>query len=597
MKNFKEIFKKKSTRSAAGFFVLGLVFGWLFSGGSGSSDNGHAADIISAEADSAIWTCSMHPHIQQKEAGACPICGMDLIPLDSGTPDGAPAEIRMSPTAMQLANVQSSVIKRRVPVKMVRMNGKVQPDERRVSSQTTHISGRIEKLLVNYTGEYIKKGQVLAQVYSPELVTAQEELFQAYRTRDKQAAFYRAAREKLKNWKLTDKRIDDILRRGKPQDVFPIMADMTGVVLAKKVQLGDHIQSGSSLFEIADLSKVWVLFDIYESDIPWVNKKDEVEFSVHALPGETFKGRISFIDPVINPKTRVSRARFELNNPGQRLKPEMFVKGVVKSVLKNSDEALIVPKTAVMWTGERSVVYVKNTSADETVFFLREVTLGLAVGDGFVIKDGLKEGEEIATHGTFSIDAAAQLAAKPSMMNPVKSGVAPAGNQGAASEIDPENQSRQASKFKINEKARSALVGLIDTYLALKDALVGDDLRAATDNAALLQQVSGKLEMSLFENTARAAIKEHKSTSAASIKAIAAASDIADARTHFIGLSKQFTALARSFAPMQETYFIQHCPMADNNKGADWLSREKNINNPYFGKSMLRCGSTIETIK
>jgi len=364
------------------------------------------------------WTCSMHPQIRQPEPGQCPIGGMDLVLTDPDDSGDNLLGLRMSPTAMQLANVRTSIIALRKPMKEVRLIGKVQADERSIFSQTSHISGRIEKLLVNYTGGYISKGQIIAFVYSPELVTAQEELFVAQKMSATQPELFKAARDKLKNWKLTDKQIDGILQSGSPAEEFPILSDMNGVVMTKRVNLGDHINQGSSLFEVANLSNIWILFDVYESDIAWVKKGDEVEFSIQSLPGEKFKGKISFIDPVINPKTRVAKARIALKNPGHQLKPEMFASGILKSPLKKSELSIIVPKSAIMWTGRRSVVYIKRESNTGINFILREVTLGPALGDSYMITDGLEEGDEIATNGTFSIDAAAQLAGKPSMMNP-----------------------------------------------------------------------------------------------------------------------------------------------------------------------------------
>ena len=392
----------------------GLGLGWILFGTNANSDHDHETAI---ENSNLLWTCSMHPHIRLKQAGQCPVCGMDLIPLAGEESEENPMAIKMSPTAMQLANVQTSIITKQQAIKEVRLNGKVKADERYVFSQTSHITGRIEKLLVNYTGEYIRKGQVLAHIYSPELVSAQEELFEAYKVRESQSNLYKATRSKLKNWKLTEEQIDGIIKSGSIREDFPILSDLTGVVLTKRVNLGDHIKEGSSLFEVANLSKVWVLFDVYETDMVWVKLGDQIEFSIQSIPGEKFEGKINFIDPVINPKTRVVNARVLMNNPDLRLKPEMFVQGILKSQLEDKDESIVIPKSAVMWTGERSVVYIKPEHAGNS-FMMKEVLLGPSLGKSYIILDGLEEGDEIATNGTFSIDAAAQLAGKPSMMNP-----------------------------------------------------------------------------------------------------------------------------------------------------------------------------------
>jgi membrane fusion protein, copper/silver efflux system len=211
------------------------------------------------------WTCSMHPQIRQNEPGDCPICGMDLIPLEDETDsDIDPMAISMSPTAMQLASISTALVGSADPVKSVRLNGKVQSDERLVFSQSSHIPGRIEKLLVNFTGEFVSKGQVIASVYSPDLVTAQEELFEAEKIKDSQPQLFNAAKEKLKNWKLTESQIEQILQSGQTEEEFNIQADVSGYVTNRKVNVGDYISRGQSIYEIADLSRVWVLFDVYE---------------------------------------------------------------------------------------------------------------------------------------------------------------------------------------------------------------------------------------------------------------------------------------------------------------------------------------------
>ena len=282
----------------------------------------------------------MHPSVRQSEPGLCPICGMDLIPLDNDDDGGDPMEVKMSETAMKLANIQTTIVGTGNSTKELRLNGKVQADERRKSSQAAHIPGRIEQLLVNFTGEYVQKGQTIAFIYSPELVTAQQELFEASRIKDEQPELYNAAREKLKNWKLTNQQIDNILNTGKPTERFPIHADVSGVVLERRVSVGDYVMRGAPIYDVADLSTVWVLFDVYESDIPWIKKSSDISFTLQSIPGETYHKKISFIDPIINPATRVTTARVEMNNPGQMLKPEMFASGIVKSNLQRGNEVL-----------------------------------------------------------------------------------------------------------------------------------------------------------------------------------------------------------------------------------------------------------------
>lgn len=586
---------KNTIYIASGTLVLGLLLGWFFFGG---TPENQTSEHKHEQSENTIWTCSMHPQIRQPEPGQCPICGMDLIPLNSESSDEEnPMEIKMSPTAMQLANVQTSVITKQKPVKEVRINGKVKADERRVFSQSSHIPGRIEKLLVSFTGESVSKGQVLAYVYSPELVTAQEELFEANKIKESQPQLYQAARGKLLNWKLTENQIDNILQAGQIQEQFPVLADVSGVVLNKRVNLGDYIKKGQSIFEVADLSKVWVLFDVYESDMSWVKNSDEVRFTVQSLPGETFKGRITFIDPVINPKTRVATARIELENKGSKLKPDMFAVGIVKSPIQQMKEELIVPKSAVMWTGERSVVYIKQSNASGISFMMQEVVLGPALGDSYIVKEGLEEGVEIATHGTFSIDAAAQLAGKPSMMNPEGGPVSMGHNHGGSSTNTSADHSDHSKTVAISKKAKQTLIPLFDEYLLLKDALVADDLKKAKAIAGTFLDKLGKVNMSVFKGEAHNVWMEHNSQAEKALKVIIGAENIGQVRKGFKDLSDQFVMMAKSFGPFDQELYIQHCPMANSNQGADWISNKKEIQNPYFGQDMLTCGEIKQKIK
>ena len=371
----KKIFKNKFVQFGL-ILLTGLIIGWMLSSTEKTSSIVEMKDSTEVKSKQEIWTCSMHPQIRMNEPGQCPICGMDLIPLNAGS-DNNSMGITMSASAMQLADIQTMKVGISKPVKEIRMTGKVQADERMIYSQASHFPGRIEQLAINFTGEEVQKGQTLAWVYSPELITAQEELFLAVSMKTEQPILFDAAKLKLKNWKLSDEQIEKIIAVGKTQEQFPILSDVTGVVLKKKVNKGDYIMKGMTVFEVADLSKVWVLFDVYESDMSWIKIGDKVSFTVQSLPGETFKGTLAFIDPLINPQTRVAKARIEFVNTNLKLKPEMFALGSFTSTIKNESRGIVILKSAVMWTGERSVVYVKNTNPDGVNFEMREVTLGL----------------------------------------------------------------------------------------------------------------------------------------------------------------------------------------------------------------------------
>ena len=411
----KKIFSNKYVRNGL-LVIAGLFLGWMFFHSSGGIKEDHKQTAKVAKKE--IWTCAMHPQIRLDHPGKCPICAMELILLNqNGGVKIDSNAVYFSKEAMELANVTTSIVSRQRPVKEVRLYGKVQADERLLQNQVAHVSGRIEKLMVNFTGEPVRKGQLLAMIYSPDLITAQQELLEAAKSKQSQPEIYEASKEKLMQWMLTDRQISQIERSGKVKMNFEVYSNTSGIVTAKRVATGDHVSEGSSLFEVANLSSVWVLFDADESDLPFLIVGNTIAFTIQAMPGIKYSANILFIDPVIDPVNRVAKVRVEINNAGGKLKPEMFANGTVKANLTEYRDKLVIPRSAVLWTGKRSVVYVKQPKSTEVNFKMREIELGPMLGNSYVVESGLTDGEEIVTDGTFSVDAAAQLAGKPSMMN------------------------------------------------------------------------------------------------------------------------------------------------------------------------------------
>ena len=395
--------------------IAGIFLGWiLFHSSPAKEKQDHETEAAKSE----IWTCAMHPQIRMHEPGKCPICGMTLIPLIQGGATIDTDAIHMTKEAAQLANVMTTIVSKQNPVKEVRLYGKIQADERLLQSQVSYLPGRIEKLNVNFTGEFVRKGQILAVIYSPDLITAQQELLETAATKASQPELYEASKEKLRQWKLTDNQISSIETSGKVKTNFEVFANTTGIVSARRINTGDYISPGTVLFEVADLSHVWIMFDAYESDLPYLSQGQKVTFTIQALPGVDYSGNITFIDPVVDPVTRVAKVRIEVGNQSGKLKPEMFATGIVNANLNELKDKMVIPRSAVLWTGKRSVVYVKQTKSDEPVFKIREIELGTMLGNSYVVMSGLKEGEEVVTQGAFSVDASAQLEGKPSMMNP-----------------------------------------------------------------------------------------------------------------------------------------------------------------------------------
>jgi Cu(I)/Ag(I) efflux system membrane fusion protein len=343
---------------------------------------------------------------------------MDLIPLRAAVaidPAADPGSLVLSKEAVALAHIRASRVERVRPRKEIRLYGTIQADERLVRSQVAHTGGRIEELYVRFTGETIQRGQKIATLYSPALLNAQQELIEAVRTGS--PALVQAARQKLRGLKLTDAQAAAIEASGQPSPLVDIAADTDGIVTERRVAQGDYVNPGSILFELTDLSSVWALFDAYEADLPYLRVGDTLTYVVQALPGARYTGRIAFIDPALDKTTRTAKVRVETANPGGLLKPEMYAQAVAHVAIGGSEGSLVVPKTAVLWTGKRSVVYVGQPYAPTPVFTLRNVELGASLGDAYVILSGIDEGEEVVTSGAFALDASAQLEGKRSMMN------------------------------------------------------------------------------------------------------------------------------------------------------------------------------------
>lgn len=413
----KKIFQNKHIRSIL-FGLGGLIIGMFIFGGVDNHSHPSGDHELVEEAPG-VWTCSMHPQIKMDKPGKCPICAMDLIPMrtGSGGSDEAvdPASIQLSAEAVALANIQTMKVAKGVQQKEIRLYGKIMPDERVLQSQTAHVGGRIEKLNIDFTGQFVKKGETIASLYSPDLQNAQQEMLIAIQTG--QQSLIEATKKKLRNWKMTDAQIQEIQQQGKVSASILLKANTSGIVIARNVSEGDYVSSGDVLFEVANLGQVWAVFDAFEADLPYLKVGDQLNFTLQALPGKDLTGKISFIDPVLNGSTRTARIRVDVKNPNMELKPEMYATAVVESKIKSDANDLVIPQSAILWTGKRSVVYVKQPGTTTPTYKMREVVLGEKLQQAYVIKEGVAAGEEIVVNGSFTIDASAQLEGKPSMMN------------------------------------------------------------------------------------------------------------------------------------------------------------------------------------
>lgn len=462
-------------------FVLGIIAKWTLT----VRQSEQHLHTEKQQQKKQIWTCSMHPQIQETKPGLCRICGMKLIPLYTDLTEGPtePTQLTVSENAKKLMNIEVAPVERKFVTVSVRMTGKVDFDETNLAYITARIPGRLDRLYVDYTGIGVKEGDHMVYLYSPELISAQEELLQAI-TAEKNMeqteldvmlemtrSTIKAVREKLRLWGLKTEQIAEIERSGKVSDHMTIYAPTSGIVIHKNAFEGMYVETGTRIYTIADLSKVWIKLDAYESDLQWIRYGQSVEFTTIACPGHIFKGTVSFIDPVLDEKTRTVKVRLNVQNKDGKLKPGMFVKAIVHSQLAKGghvidtdlagkwicpmhpgivkpekgkcdicqmplvrseslgfagddpdkiEKPLVIPASAALVTGKRAVVYVQLPGTEKPTFQGREISLGPRAGDYYIVTEGLKEGELVVIKGNFKIDSSLQIQAKPSMMNPQK---------------------------------------------------------------------------------------------------------------------------------------------------------------------------------
>ncbi len=581
----------------AGVLVVGVFLGWLLFGGSSKEETDHNHDSVTET--NQMWTCSMHPQIMQPEPGDCPICGMDLIPAESGSDGLLADQFKLTENAMALANIQTTVVgKRNMEGNTIKLSGKIAENEEANAVQVSYFSGRIERLNVSFTGEEVRKGQLLATIYSPELYAAQQELITAASLKESQPALYKAVRNKLKLWKLSESQINQIEETGKVKENFPVYATVSGTVTEKLVEQGDYVKQGQPLLKIANLNTVWGNFDVYENQIERFKKGQEVLITTNAYPNKEFKGEVDFIDPILNTRTRTVTLRVVLTNKDDIFKPGMFVTANIEGSTANNDEVLTIPASAVLWTGERSVVYLK-TSQDQPVFEMREIKLGNKMGNEYEVLEGLFAGNEIVTNGTFTVDAAAQLQGKKSMMNK-EGGKVMTGHEGHTGNSNKtttkENHSNINQRLEVPKAFKDQLNKVYESYIVVKDALVTEKPNTASEASKDLLINLTKVDMKLVKDNAHNHWMSLEKEIMASASSISKTSNIKEQRDYFKQLSSHLISAVQLFG-VNEKVYVEFCPMADNNKGAYWLSKEEKVINPYFGKAMLTCGEVKQVIE
>jgi len=612
--------------------MLAFLAGFLLRGG-----DGEEAAVPAAEKGSAVkwYTCSMHPQVKLQDPNArCPICGMELIPVTADRDDdGSPRRLSMSEAAKALAEVETAPATRRLVVKEVSLVGKIDYDETRLRTITAWVPGRLDRLYVDYTGVAVRKGAPLVYLYSPELLQAQSSLLDADRAYaemkgttaseanlERQRLTIAAVEDQLRLWGLTAEQLAEIRKHGTASDHMTVVSPIAGIVTGMKAVEGDYVGVGTKIYEIADLSRVWVYLDAYESDLAWIKYAQEVEFEAEAYPGDVFTGRISFVHPFLNEMTRTVPVRVTVDNVDGRLKPGMFVRARIHArlaeggkivepflagkwispvhpevvteeagncpicntplvsaeslgyVAEDAPAPLVIPATAPLRTGKRAVVYVEVPDADRPTYEGREIVLGPRTRSHYLVREGLEEGERVVVKGNFKIDSALQILARPSMMSP-------ADEKEAGPAVD----------------APPSFVALLSpvyhAYIKAQRSLAADDLaRARTALEGVVRAADG-VDAERLTSEARESWTVLRASVVRHARDASRASEIGAARAAFEQLSKKVLETVATFGQATGAELYEaFCPMAFEERGAPWLTDAEEILNPYFGDKMLRCG-------
>lgn len=448
--------------------VLANPFRWEWMSRTGLSLSGRGeAEVLPEANGDQLWTCGMHPQVIQDEPGTCPICGMNLVPMNvddppkrSGTktPDGEkkilywrapmdptyisdkpgkspmgmdlipvyegeeeetpPGLVRINPAFVQNMGVQTEIVERRDIPFIIRTVGQLTYDDSQISWVNTKYEGWIERVFVNYVGEPVQKGQKLFEIYSPQLVTTQNEYLQAleYAERMKDAdypeitaraeALLSSSRQRLRYWDISDEQLDALEASREPRKTLTVVSPVNGLIVEKMNQAleGMYVKPGMNLYQIVDLSKIWVEVEVFENQVPWLKPGSKATIEVPYEPGVQYTGRVRYVYPFINEKTRTMKVSIELPNPGQKFRAEMYAN--VTFEVPAVEDVVAVPDTAVIHSGTRKLVVL---SLGEGLFQVRELVLGVNDGGVWEVKRGLREGERIVVSAQFLIDSESNL--------------------------------------------------------------------------------------------------------------------------------------------------------------------------------------------
>ena len=609
--------------------------GWIIGGGgSGGASSGGGADVE--------YTCPMHPQIRQPTPGRCPICAMELVPAGASGGGQDDYAVHVESAARRLADIRTAPAERIPLTRLVKTVGLIMVDESRQATIAAYTGGRIERMFADYTGVTVKDGDHLVVLYSPELYGAQAEFVESRRTLAEVSAgglpaivtsqrrLVRSTRRRLIEMGMTEEQVKQLEQSDDPQARLTIYSPIAGTVLNKRGVQGEYVKTGDVLYEIANLGTVWLMLELFPEDAARVRFGQRVNAHLPSLPGREVVGRVAFIDPTVDPKTRTVGVRVELLNPNGELRPGDYATAAVEVPLGEQGEvfdaalagkwvspmhpqvirdgpgqcpicgmdlvstsrygyadqpqprplSLAVPRSAVLKVGGESVVYVETESGK---FEARTVKLGPVTGEYASVLGGLEVGDMVATAGNFLLDSQAQLTGKPSLIDPTR---AVARKKGGP--LDPGHVHVEP----LSGAAGEALGQLSAAYLAIQAAFAADTPATAAQATALTTAATDLLTAAELPGELRPLVETIRDESAHLHHL-----EFEEARQKFKPISQAMIRLTAKVRPAGATTPLlqMYCPMVKGG-GGDWLQAAEPLANPYYGAKMLRCGDVVRTL-
>ncbi len=570
------------------FFValLALVFVAKQKNGGNQVDE-KVASVNKGERKILYYQSPMDPSYISDKPGKSPM-GMDLVPVYEGE-NPTEGGIRIDPTTVQNIGVKSEVVSKQSLKRELRTVARIVYDETKVAYVNTKIGGWIEKLYVEYEGQDVKKDDPLLEIYSPELVSTQEEYLLAFGYEQKMAqsnikevgerarTLLESAKKRLEYWDIPKKHIKELEESGQVKKTLMLHSPVTGVVVHKTVLEGKYTKPGENLYTIADLSKVWVYADIYEYELPWVKVGQDAEMTLSYLPGAAFKGKITYLYPYLESKTRTIKARIEFDNADGRLRPDMYADVEINTAPK--EEVLVVPKEAVIHSGERNVIIIDKGKG---FFEPRDISIGLESKDYYEVLQGVAEGEKVVTSSQFLIDSESRLKEAINKMLQAK-------------KTKPEQEIKEMAEHKkhedikmeyeASETTRKAMDDVWNAYFYIREALSKDSLANIAQEANLIYEranlVLNSDEKQEIKNIAKDIIENISQFQE---------KDIVEVRDAFSTLSNVMIRYMKQFDKANSQarqYRLLYCGMDKKY----WVQKTEEIGNPYLGEARSNCGA------